>query len=134
MRCSIININTKSTDKEGALSFFEEQKDIPFETKRFYYIYGALNGIRRGGHAHKKLKQLLFCPYGSIKILLDDVIEKREIILDRPDKGLLLEEGIWRDMIWQKDYSVLCVAASELYDEEDYIRDYSTFVEYVGKI
>lgn len=124
-----INIKTRKTVSEGNLGFFEEA-DTNFQMKRFYYIYDVPAETQRGGHAHKKLKQLLFCPYGSIRIELDDGNERKAEILDNPEEGLLLEPGIWRDMYWNIDNSVLCVAASEEYDETDYIRDYDEFLKW----
>lgn len=131
MDTKIIKIRTKPANEKGSLSFFEASKDIDFEIKRFYYTYGAKVNTQRGGHAHKKLKQLLFCPYGEIKIILDDGQERAEILLDSPEKGLIVEERIWREVIWLKDNSVLCVAASDWYDESDYIRNYDEFIAFL---
>lgn len=82
-------------------------------------------------HAHKKLQQILWCPYGEIKIILDTGKAKNYYLLDSPEKGLFIENGIWREMIWEKEGSVLCVAASDYYKEDDYIRDYNKFLRYV---
>ncbi len=122
----IINISTK-INETGILSFFESQKDIPFDIKRIYYITNVKKNDIRGHHAHKQLKQLLFCPYGEIEIMLDNGYKKENILLDNPSKGLIIESGIWREMEWLIDNSVLCVAASEYYDENDYIRNYDEF-------
>ena len=81
----------------GTLSVFEGGHDVPFDIKRIYYIYGAPQGTQRGGHAHKALRQVLWCPYGSILIKLDDGHEKSEVLLDDPAKGLIVEHNIWRD-------------------------------------
>ncbi|NCB43002.1 MAG: WxcM-like domain-containing protein [Clostridia bacterium] len=130
--CKVLKIKrVMAAEKMGALQFFEAEKNIPFEIKRIYYITEVQKGISRGMHAHKKLKQLLFCPYGSIKLILDNGIGKIEVILDQPDKGVILFPVVWRDMVWIKSNSVLCVAASEYYDENDYIRDYGEFMEYI---
>nr|WP_308624415.1 FdtA/QdtA family cupin domain-containing protein [uncultured Eisenbergiella sp.] len=133
MNYRIIRINTVKAEYEGELSFFESNNDIPFEIKRIYYIYGALTGTERGKHAHKKLKQLLFCPYGSITIKLDDGYTQEQVTLNRPNKGLCLEPGLWREMLWNMDNSVLCVAASDYYKETDYIRDYEEYLEYLRR-
>lgn len=85
-------------------------------------------------HAHKKLRQVLWCPYGKILIKLDDGFEKAEVLLDSPDKGLIVESNMWRDMLWQQDNSVLCVAADSFYDADDYIRNYEKFLRYVGAV
>ena len=127
----IIDIKTIDSGYAGKLSFFEGSRDIPFEIKRIYYIHGVPEGSRRGGHAHIALWQILFCPYGSIDIILDDGHKRESVLLDDPSKGLVIGPGLWREMIWLKENSVLCVAASEDYNEKDYIRDYSTFIQYV---
>lgn len=134
MTAKTISIRSVVTPNLGSLSFFEAEKDVPFAVKRIYYIYGVPEGGQRGGHAHKKLKQILFCPYGSITIRLDDGHEACEVLLDRPDKGLIVEHDVWREMIWNRKDSVLCVAASEHYDENDYIRNYDEFKKYVSEL
>lgn len=127
-----IDIKTKSTLKDGALAFFEAGCDIQFDIKRIYYIFGAKKGVYRGGHAHKSLSQILFCPYGSVLLKLEDEKgRKQEIILDNPSEGVVIERCTWREMIWQRDDSVLCVAASDYYKEDDYIRDYNDFLIYI---
>ncbi len=82
-------------------------------------------------HAHKNLNQVLWCPYGNIEVVLDNGKEKKTFALDFPQKLLLVGPGIWHDMIWKKEGSVLCVAASDYYDEGDYIRDYNEFLKHV---
>jgi len=128
---NVINLSRIGNQRYGFLSFFESEKDVPFEIKRVYYIYDVPAGTKRGMHAHKTLKQFLWCPYGAIKIVLDNGKEKKEYILDSPQKGLIVGEGIWHNMYWLKDNSVLCVAASDYYDENDYIRDYDEFLRLV---
>ena len=129
----IQTISMKSITAEGlgTLSAFEGGHDVPFDIKRIYYIYGARQGTQRGGHAHKALRQVLWCPYGSILIRLDDGHEKSEVLLDDPAKGLIVEHNIWREMIWQQENSVLCVAADSYYEAADYIRDYDEFLKTV---
>lgn len=117
----------------GGLSFFESGKDLPFEIKRIYYIYGVDSGRTRGMHMHKSLRQLMFCPYGEIELTFDNGHERETVRLDSPGKALLIEPGLWREIRWIKADSVLCVAASEYYNEEDYIRNYDDFLEYVRK-
>lgn len=97
MQYRLLPIRTIETPGEGYLSFFEGGAELPFDIRRIYYIHGTAAGVTRGGHAHRRLRQLLFCPYGCITILLDDGREKAEIRLDSPDKGLLLESGLWRE-------------------------------------
>ena len=130
--CKIINIKTISTLDSGELSFFQEGTDLDFQIKRIYYISKVPEGTRRGFHAHKKLKQILFCPYGSIQLTLENNNKREEIELSDPSIGVYVEGVIWREMLWLKKDSVLCVAASEIYDENDYIRDYNEFKKYVS--
>lgn len=129
--CKIIHIKTIPTVKSGELSFFEGGHDIPFDVKRIYYISKVPEGVRRGFHAHKKLKQVLFCPYGRIQLILENANSREEIELSDPSIGVVIEEPIWREMLWLQKDSVLCVAASEYYDAEDYIRDYDEFKKFV---
>ena len=127
----MINIKTNGNFTTGYLSFFESRMDIPFPIKRIYYTYNVPIGTKRGMHAHKKLQQVLWCPYGEIEVVLDNGKEKISYILDTPEKALLALKGYWRDMYWKKKDAVLCVAASDYYNEDDYIRDYDEFIRYV---
>lgn len=128
---NLLKIKTTGDEKIGFLSFFESNKDIPFEIKRIYYTYNVPVNTKRGMHAHKELNQVLWCPYGEIEVILDNGREKKNYLLNSPDKALLVGKGIWHEMYWKKENSVLCVAASEYYDENDYIRDYNEFLKYV---
>lgn len=132
MNTNQISIRTIETEDKGFLSFFEANHDIPFEVKRVYYIYGVEQGVKRGGHAHKQLKQLLYCPSGKIEIYLDNGLEKEKVLLDSPSKGLVVSDLVWREMLWLETGSILVVAASDYYDECDYIRDYAKFLELVN--
>lgn len=129
--CKIININTIPTVDAGELSFFEAERDVDFDIKRIYYISKVPEGIRRGFHAHKELKQLLFCPYGKIQLLLDDGHKREEITLSDPSVGVVINHPVWREMLWIEKNSVLCVAANDYYKTEDYIREYFEYKEYV---
>ena len=117
--------------RDGYLSFFESEKDVPFAIKRIYYIYDVPKGIVRGFHAHKKLSQLVICLNGKIKVTLDNGTAKEEILLDKANEGLIIGDGQWRTMEFQEEGSILMVAASEYYDENDYIRDYNEFIKLV---
>lgn len=125
--CRIIHINTIPTISAGELSFFECNQDIPFEIKRIYYITKVPEGVKRGFHAHKELKQVLFCPYGKIQITLENKNGRASFELDDPSIGIVIEECTWREMLWLQKDSVLCVGASDYYKVEDYIRDYEEF-------
>lgn len=125
--CKIIHIKTITTVDSGELSFFEGMHEIPFDIKRVYYISKVPEGTRRGFHAHKNLKQLLFCPYGRIQLILENQDSREEIELSDPSIGVIIDSCIWREMLWLQKDSVLCVAASDYYNPEDYIRDYKQF-------
>ena len=114
-------------DKRGQLIALEEFKDIPFKIKRVYYMYDTLPDVTRGYHAHKKLKQILICIHGSCKIKLDNGKEKKIVPLEKPYEGLYVDNNMWREMYDFSDDAVLMVLASELYNEDDYIRDYDEF-------
>lgn len=132
MNYQIMQLNTvwSNDSKLGGLSFVESERDIPFAIKRIYCIYKTEVNQHRGFHAHKKNWQLLFCPYGAIDITLNDGENTETISLDNPSKGLLLNPGLWREIIWHHDDSVLCVAASEYYDPDEYIRNYDEYLSY----
>lgn len=129
--CKVVHIKTIPTVGAGELSFFESIHDVPFEFKRMYYISKVPEGTRRGFHAHKKLKQLLFCPYGRIQLILENENGREEIELSDPSIGVVIEKTTWREMLWLQKDSVLCVAASDFYEVEDYIRDYDVFKKYL---
>jgi dTDP-4-dehydrorhamnose 3,5-epimerase-like enzyme len=114
----------------GYLSVFED-RDISFPIRRLYYIHSVPEGVQRGFHAHKNLQQFAFCPYGDITMILDDGKSRKEIQMNNPSIGVHIGSGIWREMLWNKADSVLCVVASEYYDESDYIRDYDEFLRLV---
>lgn len=132
--CRVVHINTIPTVNAGELSFFESNNDISFDIKRIYYISKVPEGVRRGFHAHKKLKQLLFCPYGRIQLILENSFGREEIELFDPSIGVIIETCTWREMLWLQKDSVLCVAASDYYDINDYIRDYSDFKNYIKQV
>lgn len=129
--CKVLRIKTIPTVDAGELSFFESSKELPFEIKRMYYISKVPEGVRRGFHAHKKLKQFLFCPYGRIQLVLENRMGREEIELSDPSVGVLIEEPTWREMLWLQKDSVLCVVASEYYEVDDYIRDYQEYLNYI---
>ena len=104
-----------------------------FKFNRTYYITNVNERITRGYHAHKKLKQLVWCPSGRIEITLDNGLNRQKFVLDAPEKALRIGPGIWREMEWLIKDSVLCVLASDKYDEEDYIRDYKEFKDKVNE-
>lgn len=116
-------------DDRGSLVALEEGKNIPFEIKRVYYMFKTKENVRRGLHAHRKLKQVAIAVRGSCRFLLDDGEERIELLLDNPAQGLIIESFMWREMYDFSEDCVLMVLADQLYDESDYIRDYSKFLE-----
>ncbi|MDY3745760.1 MAG: FdtA/QdtA family cupin domain-containing protein [Lachnospiraceae bacterium] len=118
-------------DDRGQLVALEEFKDIPFEIKRVYYMYDTGKGVRRGFHAHKSLEQILICIHGSCKILLDNGSDKKIVFLEKPYEGLYIANDMWREMYDFSEDAVLLVLASDYYKEEDYIRDYEQFIDFV---
>ena len=120
-------------DSRGQLVALEEFNDIPFEIKRVYYMYGTQEGVRRGFHAHKSLEQILVCVCGSCNVLLDNGKEKKIVSLEKPYEGLYVAHDMWHEMYDFSDGAVLMVLASEVYQEEDYIRNYEDFLKFIGK-
>jgi dTDP-4-dehydrorhamnose 3,5-epimerase-like enzyme len=118
-------------DERGLLIALEENKNIPFEIKRVYYIYDTKEGVVRGKHAHKRLNQVAVCVNGSCKFMLDDGKSRKDLVLDSPNKGLLIGDMIWHEMYDFSKDCVLMVLSEEYYDESDYIRDYNDFLEYI---
>lgn len=116
-------------DGRGALVALEANRHIPFEIKRVYYIYGTAQGVARGFHAHKELKQVAICLKGSCRFVMDDGKDKQQVILATPDKGLLIEPMQWHEMYDFTEDCLLMVLADQVYDESDYIREYSKFIE-----
>ncbi len=118
-------------DTRGSLVALEENQNIPFDIKRVYYIYATKEKVRRGFHAHRDLKQIAICVSGSCSFLLDDGIDKEMIKLDSPDKALLIEGVVWREMYDFSRDCVLMVLADAHYSEDDYIRSYNEFLEVI---
>lgn len=119
----------KIKDVRGNLSVVEKDT-IPFDIKRVYYLYDVPSDAYRGGHAHKEQLELLIALSGSFEVTLDDGKSKRSIILNKPNKGLLIPKGIWRELQDFSSGSVCLVLASDVFDEEDYIRDYNDFLSF----
>jgi len=104
---------------------------VPFDIKRVYYLYDVPSSASRGGHAHKNLQQLLVPLSGSFDVVLKDGTEEVTVTLNKPDKGLLINNNIWRELENFSSGAVCMVIASRVYDEADYIREYADFLDYV---
>ncbi|CRM84148.1 MULTISPECIES: sugar 3,4-ketoisomerase [unclassified Pseudomonas] len=118
-------------DERGELVALEigMEKAIPFDIKRVYYIYRTAEGVSRGFHAHRSLKQVAICVKGRLRMTLDNGLVREACWMDNATKGLLIESMVWREMSDFSDDCILLVLASEHYDESDYIRDYNDFAE-----
>ena len=118
-------------DERGSLVALEGNKSVPFDIKRVYYIFGTKEGVSRGFHAHRNLKQVAVCVTGSCRFVLDNGKQREEVVLDKSTIGLLINDLTWREMYDFSPDCVLMVLASEYYDESDYIRDYNEFLKTV---
>ncbi|WP_029889314.1 sugar 3,4-ketoisomerase [Polycyclovorans algicola] len=121
----------KHGDARGSLVAIENQRGIPFDIHRVYFIFDTLPGVSRGHHAHHDLTQLMICTAGHCKVTVDDGSTRTSMTLDDPCRGLLLDGLIWREMDDFSPDCVLMVLASAPYDETDYIRDYAEFQQLV---
>lgn len=126
--CSIIELD-KHHHAKGNITVVENRMTVPFDVKRAYYLYDIPGGESRGGHAHKKLRQLVVAASGSFSVTLDDGKVKRTFLLNRPYQGLLVVPGIWRTLDDFSSGAVCLVLASMEYEEEDYVRDYEFFLK-----
>ncbi|WP_283597169.1 sugar 3,4-ketoisomerase [Photobacterium phosphoreum] len=115
-------------DDRGELISLEQNQTIPFDIKRVYYLFDTQKGIARGFHAHKNLQQVAICVKGSCRFLMDNGHNKAEVILDKPNQGILIDVMQWHEMHDFSNDCVLLVLASDYYDETDYIRNYEDFL------
>jgi hypothetical protein len=125
--CDILPLS-KIHNRAGNITIVEGQTNIPFDVRRIYYLYDIPGGEERGGHAHKELYQLIIAASGSFNVLLDDGQNKKIVTLNRPDYGLIVMPGIWRELFEFSSGAICLVLASHKYDKNDYIRDYDQFI------
>ena len=126
MEIKIIKI-PKIEDPRGNLSVIEKDV-VPFEIKRVYYLYDVPAGAERGGHSHKEQYEFLVALSGSFDVILNNGKQVQKVTLNKPYEGLLIPNGIWREL---KDFSsgaVCLVVASDVFDEDDYIREFDEFL------
>lgn len=116
----------KISDPRGNLAVIEKDS-IPFSIKRVYYLYDVPSDAYRGGHAHKEQQEFLIALSGSFEVVLNDGNSKQKVMLNKPDKGLLIPTGIWRELENFSSGAVCLVLASDEFDEADYIRNYDDF-------
>jgi hypothetical protein len=127
--CAILPLS-KIHNRAGNITIVEGQKNFPFDVKRIYYLYDIPGGENRGGHAHKNLSQLIVAASGSFDVLLDDGQNKKIVKLNRPDYGLMVLPGIWRELFEFSSGAICLVLASQKYNQDDYIREYDIFINY----
>lgn len=121
-------------DERGHLVIVEGMKDVPFEIKRIFYIYGSDTDVVRGQHANKKSQFVLINVAGKSKVKVKDGLGNEAVFsLNRPHTGIYLPQMVWKDMYDFSDDSVLLVLSSEHYDPDEYIRDYTEFVKLVTR-
>lgn len=128
--CSIIELDKHHSDRKGNLAVVENGETLPFDVKRVYYLYDVPGGESRGSHAHKELEQLIVAASGSFTVTLDDGQDKCSFFLNRPYQGLYVKPGMWRELSDFSSGAVCMVLASEVYQEDDYIRDYDCFLKF----
>lgn len=126
--CSIVDLSKVHTIA-GNITVVENGDNIPFEVKRVYYLYDVPAGEERGGHAHYELEQYIVAASGSFDVTLDDGLNKKKFTLNRPNLALHVVPGLWREINNFSSGSITMVLASEIYKEEDYIRNYEDFLK-----
>ncbi|MCF1716394.1 FdtA/QdtA family cupin domain-containing protein [Flavihumibacter sp. RY-1] len=131
--CTILELPKISMDS-GSITSINNKIDIPFNVERVYYLYDVPAGVERGGHAHRNLYQLIIPIAGSFDIVLSDSKHRRTFSINRPNYGLLIIPGIWRELNNFSSGSICIVLASAAYDENDYIRSYEEFLNIKSKI
>jgi hypothetical protein len=125
--CRVIDL-PKIDRRAGNITPVEGGNHIPFDIARLYYMYDIPGGQTRGGHAHRRLEQLIVAAMGSFDVVLDDGVNKRTVHLDRAYHGLYVPRMVWRELVNFSSGSICLVMASLLYNEDEYIRDYGEFL------
>ncbi|MBW4729218.1 sugar 3,4-ketoisomerase [Prevotella melaninogenica] len=120
----------KMVDPRGNLSIAEGMKDIPFNISRVYWTYDVPSGAYRGGHAHKHCREFIIAVSGSFTVTLDNGRDKQSFLLNHPYQGLLVETDTWRTLDDFSSGAVCLVLAEDPFEEDDYIREYTEFLNY----
>jgi hypothetical protein len=131
---SVFNCNVfelpKILNRSGNITALNNSSDLPFDVKRIYYLYDIPGGVSRGGHAHHHLYQYLIAASGSFDVVIEDGKNKKKVTLNRPNFGLLITPGIWRELDNFSSGAICLVLASQKYNENDYIRDYNEYIKF----
>ena len=130
--CSVIGLR-RIENRSGNITPVQSGQNLPFDVKRIFYSYDIPGGEARGAHAHKVCHQFLVAAGGAFEVVLDDGVNKRTVLLNRPFFGLHIPPGIWASEQGFSSGSVCLVLASHGYEAEDYIRDYQEFLTYKGE-
>ena len=128
--CNVIHLNQLG-DRNGHITAVNNSNEIPFDVKRIFYLYDIPGGESRGAHAHKECHQFLVAASGAFEVLLDDGKTKRLVLLNKPDIGLHIPPGIWASEINFSSGAICLVLASHEYTEQDYIRDYDKYLNFL---
>jgi uncharacterized RmlC-like cupin family protein len=127
--CILIFLPKFNKRTKGNLTFIDNTSIIPFSIKRIFYLYDIPGGESRGAHAHKKCKQFLIATSGSFNVELNDGINKKKYELNSPDFGLYIPPGIWASEVDFSPNSTCLVLTSDIFDENDYIRNYKDYLK-----
>lgn len=127
MNINWIDLPTIS-DPRGNIAVLEKET-LPFVMQRVYYLFDVPSTSRRGGHAHRQQMEVLVALSGSFEVILDNGVEKKSVLLNKPNRGLLIPEYTWRELENFSSGAVCLVVSSGVFDEEDYIRDYPLFLK-----
>lgn len=130
MKSKIIDLQ-RITDPRGNLTVAQSLADVPFEIRRAYWVYDVPAGESRGGHAHKHCREFIIAVSGAFTVTLTDGKKQEKFLLNHPYQGLLVDTNIWRTLDDFSSGAVCLVLASDDFDEDDYIREYDEYLEYL---
>ncbi|MDE7181280.1 MAG: FdtA/QdtA family cupin domain-containing protein [Muribaculaceae bacterium] len=126
--CCLITLERFPSDRLGNLSVIESGRELPFDVRRMFFIYDVPGGESRGGHSHRAIREFIVAASGSFFITLDDGKRQRTVLLNRPDKGLLIEPDVWISLHDFSSGAIALVFTSDFYDPADHIKDYDEFL------
>ena len=130
--CKLIEVPTLCDDR-GNLSFIEFEKYVDFSIKRIYWLYNLSPSNDRGFHAHKRIQQIMFALQGSCDVIVDNGTIREKICLNNPKKGIIIGVNIWRELKNFSNNTIIINFASDIYKEDDYIRNFNDYLKYQNK-